>query len=127
MAVPHAWLDDYAEYFGEDTSGGSATIDYERLANTPTGKHKADGSAMSLWEDFLAGTDPTNSASVFTAKIEVRDGKPVVTWEPDLNENGTKFERVYKVYGRERFGSGSEWEYPTNSLHRFFKISVEMP
>ena len=73
------------------------------------------------------GTDPTNETSRFEAKIEMKDGVPVVTWEPDLNENGTKSERLYKVYGREGLGDGSPWQYPTTSLHRFFKVTVEMP
>ena len=80
-----------------------------------------------MWEEFVAGTDPTNAQSVFTAKIEMRDGAPLVTWEPGLNENGTKSERLYKVYGSETLDGGGEWQYPTNSLHRFFKVKVEMP
>jgi len=57
----------------------------------------------------------------------MRDGLPVLTWEPDLNENGTKSERLYKVYGSETLDDGGDWQYPTNSLHRFFKVTVEMP
>ena len=53
------------------------------------------------------------------------DGAPIVTWEPDLNTNGVV--RTYKVYGKESLESGGEWQYPTNSLHRFFKVAVEMP
>jgi len=74
---------------------------------------------------YVTGTDPTNLASRLTAKIEMRDGAPVVTWEPDLNTNGVI--RTYKVYGKETLDGGGEWQYPTNSLHRFFKVSVEMP
>ena len=33
--------------------------------------------------------------------------------------------RVYTVYGRERLDIGG-WTTPTNSLHRFFKVGVEM-
>ena len=80
-----------------------------------------------MWEEFVAGTDPTNALSVFTVKIKMRDATPLVTWEPDLNENGTKSERLYKVYGSETLDGGGEWQYPTNSLHRFFKVKVEMP
>ena len=35
--------------------------------------------------------------------------------------------RVYKVYGSETLEDGGNWQYPTNSLHRFFKVKVEMP
>ena len=50
-----------------------------------------------------------------------------MTLEPGLNENGTKSERRYKVYGSETLEDGGMWQYPTNSLHRFFKVTVEMP
>ena len=79
-------------------------------------------SAESLCDGLLTIVligDPTNETSRFTAKIEMKDGDPIVTWEPDLNENGTKSERLYKVYGRESLGDDSPWQYPTNSLHRF--------
>ena len=56
----------------------------------------------------------------------MRDGLPVLMWEPDLNENGAKSERLYKVYGKENLTDDS-WAYPTNALHRFFKVTVEMP
>ena len=68
--------------------------------------------------------DPTNEASRFTAKIEMRSGEPVVTREPDLNTNG--IQRMYKVYGKENL-TDAAWAYPTNALHRFFKVTVEMP
>ena len=48
-----------------------------------------------------------------------------MAWEPDLNTNGVV--RTYKVYGSETLENGGEWQYPTNSLHRFFKVTVEMP
>ena len=62
----------------------------------------------------------------FAGEIELRDELPVLMWEPDLNENGSKSERLYKVYGKESLND-VDWVYPTNSLHRFFKVTVEMP
>ena len=59
------------------------------------------------------------------AKIEMKNGAPIVTWEPDLNINGIM--RTYKVYGSETLEDGGDWQYPTNFLHRFFKVKVEMP
>ena len=114
--VPYSFFDnDYPSLLEE--YGG----DYEAaaLATAANGHNK-------VWECFVAGISPTNAASVFTAKIEMRDGLPVLMWEPDLNENGAKSERLYKVYGKENL-SDVGWVYPTNSLHRFFKVTVEMP
>ena len=86
---------------------------------------QACGSPTEVWEEYVAGISPTNEPASFTARIEMQDGVPVVTWEPDLNTNGVV--RTYKVYGRETLENGGEWQYPTNSLHRFFKVMVEMP
>ena len=113
--VPYAWLSGYG-------LGGDS--DFETVANAPSGKTQG-GRATSIWEEYVAGTDPTNAASRFTAKIEMRDGRPIVTWEPDLNTNGMV--RLYKVYGSETLENGGDWQYPTNSLHKFFKVEVGMP
>lgn len=114
--VPYSWL----TKFGFDGKG----IDFETAAAGLSGKTQG-GKATRLWEEFVAGTNPTNETSVFTAKIEMKDGEPVVTWEPNLNTNS--IERLYKVYGKETLSPAEEWAYPTNSLHRFFKVTVEMP
>ena len=114
--VPYLWLTKYG-FDGKD-------VDYESAANALSGKTQG-GKATTIWEEFVAGTNPTNETSVLTAKIDIQDGVPVVTWEPNLNTNS--IERLYKVYGKETLSSTEEWTYPTNSLHRFFKVTVEMP
>ena len=101
-----------------------AVGDFEAAANAASGKLNC-GRPTEGWEEYVAGLDPTNALSVFTAKIEMRGDTPVVTWEPDLNTNGVV--RTYKVYGSETLENGGEWQHPTNSLHRFFKVTVEMP
>ena len=114
--VPYSWLRQY--------NLGVASGDFEAAANAASGKVQG-GAATSVWEEFVAGTDPTNALSVFTAKIEMLDGAPIVTWDPNLNTNGVV--RTYKVYGSETLENGGVWQYPTNSLHRFFRVTVEMP
>ena len=78
-----------------------------------------------VWECYVAGISPTNATAQFMTKIEMKNGAPIVTWEPDLNINGIM--RTYKVYGSETLEDGGDWQYPTNFLHRFFKVKVEMP
>ena len=114
--VPYSWLRQY--------NLGVASGDFEAAANAASGKTQG-GAATSVWEEYVAGTDPTNANSQLKAMIEMLDGAPIVTWEPNLNTNGVV--RTYKVYGSETLENGGEWQYPTNSLHRFFKVSVEMP
>ena len=118
VPVPYEWIRKYCPEIADETSA------YEAAANAMSGKTQG-GKATRLWEEFVAGTDPTNATSVFTAKIEMKDGEPVVTWEPNLNTNGV--ERLYKIHGKETLSPTEEWAYPTNSLHRFFKVTVEMP
>ena len=49
----------------------------------------------------------------------------------DLYATGTllsaaeEAKRAYTIFGRASLGTG-EWTTPTNSLHRFFKVEVEM-
>ena len=80
--------------------------------------------ALTVWQDYVAGTDPTNTASVFSAAIEMVDGIPQITWSPDLNSNGV--ERIYTIWGKESL-TDAEWVAPTNAAHRFFKVTVELP
>ena len=63
-------------------------------------------------------------ADVFRAVISMENGAPVVGWEPDLNEGGTKHERVYTVEGKENLTDS--WA-PTNAASSFFRVKVSMP
>jgi hypothetical protein len=55
----------------------------------------------------------------------MKDGAPVVGCEPDLNEDGTKHERVFTVEGKANLTDKS-WA-PTNSASRFFRVKVSIP
>lgn len=61
------------------------------------------------------------------------NGKPVVSWTPDLNEGGTKSERVYRVLGSKSLGASAQWDDITDIAdpdaegYRFFKVKVKMP
>lgn len=113
--VPYAWLDQYNLGVGTD---------YETAGNAASGKMNW-GKPSAVWEEYVAGLDPTDTNSRLVANIEMRDGAPFVSWTPDLNTNGII--RTYKVYGSETLENGGSWQYPTNSLHRFFRVKVEMP
>ena len=84
---------------------------------------------------YIAGLDPTDETAKFEARIEIGvDGKPVVKWSPDLNENGTKNERVYRVLGAKELGAAAQWDdvtdlqdYGAEHGYRFFKVDVELP
>ena len=114
--VPYSWLSQYGL--------GVASGDFEAAANAASGKMNW-GRPTSIWEEFVAGLDPTDANSRLVANIGLTNGVPYISWTPDLNTNGII--RTYKVYGSETLENGGNWQYPTNSLHRFFRVKVEMP
>ena len=88
-----------------------------------TGKRDSAGKELLVWHDYVAGTDPTDVKSTFKAKIEMQNGKPIISWEPNLNSLGE--ERVYTVYGKESLSD--IWHSPIAVLDHFFKVDVLMP
>ena len=117
----------FVEKFGSDLS--AALLKF-------TGKKSAAGEDMYVWQDYVAGTDPTDLKSEFTAKIDLVDGEPVVIWSPKLSE-AEAAKRIYTIYGKKTLeGShGGEprtiepWtpvESPAQGGWRFFKVGVEM-
>ena len=121
VPVPHKWLDPYLAEFGGD---------YETAGNAK-GRN-----GVALWESYVAGLDPTDAGSRFTAKIKMgADNKPIVSWNPALNgetaegEGILKGERVYRIHGKVRLEDAS-WTPdidPKDGVYRFYKITVELP
>jgi uncharacterized repeat protein (TIGR02543 family) len=105
--TPYPWLDQYGL-----VSGGN----YEAadLADT-------DVDGLAAWQEYVAGSTPTNHDSVFLAKIAVTNAVRRVTWTPDLGGA-----RVYTVEGK-AFLTNAAWMSPTNAETRFFRVKVQMP
>lgn len=119
--VPYEWLDGLPGYL-QAQSG-----DYERAAVT------IGSNGCKLYESYVAGLDPTDPASTFKTRIEFRDGKPVVTWEPALNgkdEDGRCKKtgvRTYRVLGSTDLKTWSEVDEGEENKFNFFRVNVEMP
>lgn len=115
--VPHAWLDEWMPALGYAAGDGGfhSHADYERAANGT--KTTPGGAPMAVWQDWVAGTCPTNPASVFLADIAVSNGVPVVSWTPDLGAA-----RDYAVLGKSNLLDRT-WG-PTNAASRFFRVEV---
>ena len=118
VPVPYVWLDRYPSIL--ETAGG----DYEAAANAPTGKRDAAGEPMHVWQDFVAGTDPTKPDDVLRVSIDMQDGQPSVTWSPDLGDA-----RRYQLLGAATLtGSWTKREGNVpDPADRFFKVSVSLP
>ena len=82
------------------------------------------GKSIPLWQDYVAGTDPTIEDDRFTANIAVTNDQVFISWEPNLNENGQQ-NRVYTIKGAAELTD--DFVSPTNSASRFFKVEVSLP
>ena len=115
MPVPFTWLDGYPSLLA------AANGDYEATAWALTGKRDGAGNALAVWQDYVAGTCPTNPSSHFRCFIEMPSGAPLLRWDPDLGS-----ERVYTIWGRPSLTEGG-WITPTNAASRFFRVDVSLP
>ena len=102
------------------------------MANAPSpgagggGKTWPDGSPCYVWQDFVAGTFPTNN-DVFSASIRMDGTTPIIEWNPDTPE--LRATRVYRTFGKKTL-LDANWTDITDkdqSEYHFFKVSVEMP
>ena len=110
--VPFSWLDTH--YPGNNG-------DYEALASS-----RDSSNGYLVWELYVIGFEnPSDPANRFTARVEMVDGQPVITWVPDLDG-----ERDYTLFGKPSLDV-PEWAEldPDNidSSMRFFKVSVDLP
>ena len=99
-------------------------LDFAAAVTSTTGKVSMDGKALSVWNDYVIGTDPTDIDDKLLAHIAFHGNVPVISWTPNLNTNCEV--RAYKVFGKTNL-TDSAWVYPMNRSHRFFKVKVEMP
>ena len=115
VAVPNTWVDEYRLI---ETTGAS---DYLAALKMPSGKIGYGGAPLCYWADYIAGTVPTNPASVFRVTgFSVVDGAIVITWDPDRDD------REYTVWGKTNL-TDAAWHTPTNSASRFFRVEVDLP
>ena len=109
--VPYSWLMEKCSDVVDEYEC------YERVA-----KQLSLNERLTVEHCYVAGVDPESPTNDFTVSINMIDGMPEITWSPDLKES-----RKYMIWGKATLDDSSSWQYPTNSLHRFFKVTVEMP
>ena len=121
VAVPATWAKNfpsYAEKFGNDFTASLTKL---------TGKKDAAGNSLQVWQDYVAGTDPTNVNDNFRAEIRIVGTTPVVSWEPVLS-SAEAAKRTYTILGRQSLLSGN-WEVVPEGQtgnYNFFKVTVEI-
>ena len=79
-----------------------------------------------MWQDYVAGTDPTDESDNFTASITLVEGKPFVSYSPELPET-EKAKRKYTILGKVRLAD-ADWTEVNGNVEEFnfFKVTVEM-
>ena len=121
VAIASTWAEQYP---GFEEKFGS---DFTAALTKPTGKCDGAGNAMLVWQDFVAGTDPTDEDDVFKADIAFdAEGNPIISWTPELSE-AEAAKRNYKKYGKVKLND-AEWTLINGNEadYNFFKVSVEM-
>jgi len=127
VVVPASWV---TETLVRRFGAGKADMFRQRFGSdfavalgTPTGKIGPKGEERTVWDDYVAGTDPTDPKSVFATTIEIVDGKVVLNWSPNLNIGSTN--RLYRIKSKNDLAD--EWSCPPVSGHRFFVTEVALP
>ena len=122
----------FAKWIGQETTSTPVPVPYSWLNQYPTlinmgggncevaALIDADLDGMLSWQEYVAGSVPTNRDSVFRSLISASNGTSWVTWSPDL---GTA--RVYTVESKTNLNE-AVWR-PANDGCRFFRVKVGMP
>ena len=121
VSVPESWAGEYpkfAEKFGND---------FTKALAMQTGKKDGAGNPMFVWQDYVAGTDPTDETDVFTASITIVDGKVKVSYSPELDD-ARKALRKYTTWGKKNLmdAGWTEVKPGAEADYNFFKVTVEM-
>lgn len=129
--VPLAWLADaWTSISAVDAdAAGDQPVSYaDYLAfelQAPLGK------PMALWQEYVAGTEPTDEGDVFRANIAVdADGAARISWTPDRPK--LRATRDYTLYGAPRLGdtwATTDAQHPAarfGETNRFFKVGVQL-
>lgn len=121
VAIPSTWAENYPTFASKFGS------DFTAALGKSTGKVGANGVPMLVWQDYVAGTDPTNPKDKFTASITIVDGKVHISYSPELDEE-RKALRKYTTWGK-RSLLDTDWtevQAGHEPDYNFFKVSVEM-
>jgi len=120
FTIPEKWPERFPKFV--DTFGS----DRAEAVKKASGKIAADGSALYVWQDYVAGTDPTDENDTFKGIIEFVNGKPVISYAPVLNAVETA-KRKYTTWGKVRLQDEKWTEVDGDEVnYNFFKVTVEM-
>ncbi len=93
----------------------------------PSGKTSSAGKNMYVWQDYIAGTDPTSSRDVFTVRLTMNGNEPRLEWRPDLRQGDAALgRRTYVIYASSNLVDWTEISEANLVKYNFFKIAVRL-
>lgn len=120
------WADEWiSRYAGFADKFGT---DFAAALTAQTGKRDGSGNPLFVWQDLVAGTDPTDETSTFRALIsfDTATRKPVVGWTPTLPAAEATL-RTYRKFGKVHLSDQTWTEISDNEADfNFFKVVVDM-
>ena len=120
IPIPCSWTNRYPQFVAQYGS------DFVAALTKQTGKRGLNGTPLLVWQDFVAGTDPTDPSSKFTATIDFVEGRPVISWSPKVED--VNMPRIYRIFGKRRLNDADWDELDEGGLdgYNFFKVTVEL-
>lgn len=123
VAINPEWANNFEGFEAKFGSDFTAAITKE------TGKRDGAGNAMMVWQDYVAGTDPTDENDVFMASIAFdKNGDMVISWTPEFEDETEAAKRIYRKYGKVKLNdpAWTEIQDGEEENYNFYKVAVEM-
>lgn len=119
-AVPSCWTTNYPSFVQKFGSN------FAQALLKPTGKVGHGNVPLMVWQDYVAGTDPTDVNSRFSASINYENGHVVINWSPVVEDE--VMTRIYTVYGKKKLTDASWEECDSDHYddYNFFKVKVSL-
>ena len=120
-SVPLSWVSHYPRF---DKLYGTNVI---LALMKPSGKTSLKGEAMYVWQDYVAGTDPTSLDDVFVVSLKMEGNAPRLEWHPDLRQGNTDLgRRTYVIYASTNLVDWTEISESDLDKYNFFKVGVRL-
>jgi len=124
MPVPEKWILQYPSLVA------CSDNDLATALMKQTGKRDGESNMLCVWQDYVAGTNPTNEDDVFKASItKDKNGKIIISYTPEFKDENEKAKRKYTTLGKKSLMDATEWEVVPEGReadYNFFKVTVEM-
>lgn len=111
------WTVDLSDTDADGVPDAFEKTNYNSITNTASSD--TDGDGFSLWEEYVAGTQPTNSASFFRMPVLTNGASLITIWAPTITGRVYRMEAAASPTG-DWAGVGGQTNVPgTGGMHPF--------